>query len=77
MPPVAGSMKQTSELPITKEPRRPSWPSTMAAKSVARLFTIEPAKVIGVEAPPIGSVPTLSGTPARAPVMIWSLWVRQ
>jgi hypothetical protein len=74
---MEGSMKQISELPTTKEPGRASWPRTMAAKSVARLFAMQPAKVIGVEAPPMGKVPTLIGTPARAPMMIWSLCVRQ
>ncbi len=30
---------------------------------------MQPAAVIGEEAPPIGSVPTLTGTPARAAMM--------
>lgn len=65
MPPVVGSMKDTSELPMQNDPRRTSCVRAMAAKSVARLFTMHPTVVIGVEAPPIGSVPTLTGTPAR------------
>ena len=65
MLPVAGSMKHTSELPMQKDPRRTICASTIAAKSVARLLTMLPAVVIGVEAPPIGKVPMLTGTPAR------------
>jgi hypothetical protein len=72
MPPVAGSMKQTSELPMQKQPRRTSCARTIAAKSVARLLTMLPAVVIGVDAPPMGRVPTLTGTPARTAAMIWS-----
>ena len=37
---------------------------------------MQPAVVIGVDAPPIGSVPTLSGTPARTAAMIWSVCAR-
>ena len=65
-------MKHTSELPTQNAPGDTNCASTMAAKSVARLLTMQPAVVIGVEAPPIGSVPTLTGTPARAASMIWS-----
>src|ERR1700751_2050556 len=65
MLPVAGSRKQTSELPMQKAPRRTCCASTMAAKSVARLLTILPAVVMGVEAPPIGRGPVLAATPGR------------
>ena len=51
IPPVEGSMKQTSELPTTKEPRRASWPSTMAAKSVAWLFAMQPADLAPIDPP--------------------------
>ena len=32
-----------------------------------------PAVVMGVEAPPIGSVPMLTGTPARTAWISWSV----
>ena len=38
---------------------------------------MQPAIVIGAEAPPIGGVPMLIGMPLRAPRMIWSMCVRQ
>ncbi len=71
MPPVAGSMKHTSELPMTKEPRCASC-AEHHGREIRReaVDVMLPAMVIGVEAPPIGSVPTLTGTPARTAMMI-------
>ena len=74
--PVAGSMKKTSEPPTQKHPSAASWPRTMAAKSVISEWTRHPARVIGDDAPPIGNVPTPTGTPAAIPARIWSIWIR-
>ncbi len=70
MAPVAGSMKPMSEEPMQKQPLRTSCASTIAAKSVARPWTMFPAMVMGVETPPMVTVPTISGMPPSTPRMI-------
>ena len=65
-------MKHTSEPPMTKEPRR------AAARAHGREVGGEAADDAagggdGVEAPPIGSVPMLTGTPGAHCRISWSV----
>ena len=64
MAPVATSIKLASDEPIQKDPSLMTCDRTTAVKSVASECTIHPAMVTGAEAPPMVTVPAVTGIPA-------------
>ncbi len=68
--PVAGSMNEFSEEPWQKDPFATSFDRVIPAKSVARLWVIQPAIVMGADPPPMEIVPMVTGIPHSAPWII-------